>query len=58
MHEPSFEISDGEVSFWVEQGQSMYLKAVTSFGDPVELNGTEAGAIAEKLIEFAILIDE
>ena len=58
MHEPSFEISDGEVSFWVEQGQSMCLKAVTSFGDPVELNGTKAGAIAEKLIEFAILIDE
>ena len=31
----------GDVYMWVEQGSSVMLKAVTSFGDPVELTEDE-----------------
>ena len=49
---------EGDVYIWIEQGQSICIKAVTSFGDPVELNATEAREIAEKLNEFVAKIDE
>jgi hypothetical protein len=38
---------------WVENNSSIHLKAVTSFGDPVELSADEARAIAEGLLELA-----
>jgi hypothetical protein len=43
--------SNGEIYFWVEQESSIMLKAVTSFGDPVELEGKEAIELAKALLE-------
>jgi len=31
------ELAGGDVRLWLEQGQSICLKAVTASGDPVEL---------------------
>ncbi len=42
-----------DVSCWLEQASSVMLKAVTRFGDPVELTADEARAVAAALIEIA-----
>ena len=36
-----FTLSNGEVSVWVEEGSTIHLRCVTSYGDPVELNADE-----------------
>jgi hypothetical protein len=41
-----------EVVLWVELGTAIHLKAVSGI-DPVELNITEARAVAAKLLELA-----
>ena len=46
-------ISDGEISLWIEQNSSIHIKAVTQFNDPVELNLEEAKKMNE-LIEALI----
>jgi hypothetical protein len=38
-----------DVYMWVEQGSSIMLKAVTSYGDPVELLEKEVEAIIAAL---------
>jgi hypothetical protein len=38
---------------WVEQGSSVMFKAVTRFGDPVELTADEARAVAAALLALA-----
>ena len=43
----------GDVYCWLEQESSVMLKAVTRFGDPVELTADEARAIAAALTAFA-----
>lgn len=48
----AFSLSDGEVRAWVDGG--IHLKAVTAYGDPVELSKTEAREVIvglERLIE-------
>ncbi len=42
-----------DVYCWLEQDSSVMLKAVTQFGDPVELTADDARAIASALLEFA-----
>jgi len=41
--EPLFSMSDGEVMAWIDGG--LHLKAITSFGDPVELGTEELRAL-------------
>jgi hypothetical protein len=42
--------SDGEVRFWLVDG-TVHIKAVTAFGDPVELTEVEVRALALALLE-------
>ncbi|MBV8859491.1 MAG: hypothetical protein JOZ02_21345 [Acidobacteria bacterium] len=48
----------GEAYVWAEQGTSIQLKAVTEFGDPVELTAEEAGRLAQVLTDLAKSLDE
>jgi hypothetical protein len=43
------EFSNGEIKLWVENETSIHLKAITTFGDPVELNAEEAIEISTLL---------
>lgn len=47
-----------DVYCWVEQGSSVMLKAVTRFGDPVELTGASARTIAAALLDLADRLDQ
>ena len=38
---PVHKFSDGDLCFWIDNGASLHIKSVTSFGDPVELNYEE-----------------
>jgi hypothetical protein len=42
----------GDVRAW-RDGGSVQLKAVTSFGDPVDLSDEEARRVAHRLLELA-----
>src|SRR5262245_25339473 len=42
-----------DVDCWLEHDSSVMLKAVTRFGDPVELTADDARAVAAALIGFA-----
>jgi hypothetical protein len=46
-----------DVCCWLEQESSVMLKAVTRFGDPVELVASEARAIAAALLAHADRLD-
>jgi hypothetical protein len=48
-----FELSNGDISMWIEQEASIHLRASTKYGDPVELSSEEARELAKKLMEFA-----
>jgi hypothetical protein len=43
--------SGGEVTFWIEQGETIHIKAASSFGDPVELTEAEAKKLALALLD-------
>jgi hypothetical protein len=45
--------SRGDVYLWPEQGSSVMLKAITKYGDPVELEPEEARELGETLIKMA-----
>lgn len=45
-----FTISDGEVRAWVDGG--VHIKAVTVYGDPVELASAEVRELIEALSRF------
>ena len=47
-----------EVYLWIEQDTSIHLKAVTKYGDPVELSAEEARELAKVLEELARKLDE
>lgn len=51
------ELSNGEIRLWVAQGTSIHLKAVTVFGDPVELSYDEATELAQALLNQAMLLE-
>ena len=46
-----------DVYCWLEQESSIMLKAVTRFGDPVELVADDARAIAAALLSLADRLD-
>lgn len=52
-----FQISDGEVRVWLEQ-ETVHMKAVTPYGDPVELWKDEAIELAEAILKIAQEIKE
>ena len=43
--------SEGEVYFWIEQGETIHIKALSPLGDPVELTGREAKKLALALLD-------
>lgn len=47
----------GEAYVWLEQDTSIHLKAVTEFGDPVELTADEAERLAQVLTDLAKSLD-
>ena len=47
-----------EVNLWVEQESSIMVRAVSSFGDPVELTSEDARAFASMLLAAADKLDE
>ena len=49
--------SDGEVRLWIEQESSIHIKAVTQYGDPVELTEHEAEELGKTLIEMARFLE-
>ncbi|MSR64709.1 MAG: hypothetical protein EXS18_02890 [Verrucomicrobiae bacterium] len=48
--------SGGEVYFWIEQGSSIHLKAVSGT-DPVELSSKETREIAKALLDLAVELE-
>jgi hypothetical protein len=50
--------ADGELYFWLEEGNSIQLKAVSPLGDPVELTFQEAREIADRLLEMVRKAEE
>jgi hypothetical protein len=46
-------LAGGDVYLWLEQESSVMLKAVTSSGDPVELEEEDARQLAAVLLRFA-----
>jgi len=46
-----------DVYCWLEQESSVMLKAVTRFGDPVELTARDSRTIAAALLAFAEQLD-
>jgi len=49
--------SQGEIVLWAEDGRSIHLKAISSFGDPVELSAEEAKELAEALLRLAAAVE-
>lgn len=52
-----FKIASGDAYCWAEQGSSVMLKAVTGYGDPVELSSEEAIELANALIKAAKAVE-
>lgn len=48
-HDSYVEIANGEIQMWVEQGQSVCLRAISRAGDPVELAGHEVRELIRQL---------
>ncbi len=46
-----------DVYVWVEHESSIHLKAVTAFGDPVELSADEVCDIVGALLELAARLE-
>ena len=49
---------ESEVYLWIEQDSSIMVKAVSKFGDPVELTSEGARNLARLLNESAKKLDE
>ncbi|HVT10171.1 MAG TPA: hypothetical protein VHO67_22080 [Polyangia bacterium] len=49
--------AQGEVTVWAEDGRVLFIKAVTAAGDPVELDADDARGLAERLLEYARVIE-
>ena len=49
---------ENEVYLWIEQDSSIMLKAVSEFGDPVELSSKDAKNLAKLLTEAAEKLDQ
>lgn len=52
------QLADGEIALWVGEGEnSVMLKAITRFGDPVELNAKQLKELCEVLTRLARSIE-
>ena len=51
-------IDDKEWSAWAEPDGPIMLKAVSAFGDPIELNEQEAKELIKKLSELVAEIEK
>jgi hypothetical protein len=47
--EQVIELSNGDITLWIADGDAIHLRAVTKFGDPVEINSEEAKEMIEAL---------
>ena len=54
----SIELADGEVRAWIEQGETVHIKAVDRHGDPVELTASEVKKLVDVLLKFYNIIRE
>ena len=50
-------LSEGEIVLWVEDERVLHLKAISPFGDPVELGAEEARHLAEELLRLAAMVE-
>lgn len=46
-------ISDGEIALWTDQNRAIHIKAISAYGDPVELTAEEAKELAAELLRLA-----
>ncbi len=53
-----FEISNSEVQLWIEQGQSLCIKAISKDLDPVDLSCNEAKKIGRALLNMVKMIEK
>ena len=51
------ELASGEIYLWVEQESSIHIKAVTSYGDPVELAAHQAKELVAALNKMIELLE-
>ena len=52
------QLAGGEIQMWVEQGQSICLRAVSKQGDPVELAVHEVRELIKELEALAAQTDD
>ena len=52
------ELAGGELQLWIEQEQSICLRAISREGDPVELSIDEARSLIGVLTQFVAEIDK
>jgi hypothetical protein len=57
-HDEYFELNDGEVRAWIEQGASIHIKAVAQNRDPVELTESQARKLANALLSMVKKLEE
>ena len=56
-NKPNVEVIDENIRIWIEQ-EAIHLKAIDSYGDPVELTGASAKQLAARLMEMADRLDD
>ena len=52
------ELAGGDLHFWLEQDASVMIKAVTRYGDPVELSERELDLLIKELSRMQRQLDE
>jgi hypothetical protein len=52
-----FSLTASSTAVWAEDGRVLFTKAVTAAGDPVELHADDARGLAERLLEYARVIE-
>ena len=54
---PKKVIEFDQAQMWIEQDSSIHLKAVSPYGDPIELTADDAREIATALLRLAAELD-
>ena len=49
--------AEGEIALWCDEDRAIHLKAISAYGDPVELTATEARELADALLKLAAIIE-
>ncbi|HMA95104.1 MAG TPA: hypothetical protein VKP30_20575 [Polyangiaceae bacterium] len=50
-------LSDGEIALWSDQNRAIHIKAVSAFGDPVEMTAEEAKELAAELLRLVTMVE-